>query len=659
MLSVPPRRFAASLVSRNGARTTSKRRRSERSVHSGECAFSTSESCEHDAADRVDRRRAGGRDGRRVGEQLGDLAGDADRQPEAAEQQVADGVAAADGAMAVGAASIVAGSIGGGSGASRSKSRNCSDICTPPSPSVIVWCIFCTSADLPPRRPSTTTNCHSGRVRSNGSSVSSVARSSSWRSVPGLGRAMWRTWWSMSKSGSSTHIGAERLTGAGCTRQRSRGHVPDRPLHAAPAGGRSPAGGRGSTRCRTSTRGSGSFSRRHIRPSASLILRSCAGRSATAAILPHGNRTASVAVQRSRHTAEIGDRDATTDAHGDGDDGRHWWWRSRPRPRRAAAWSARTGRSSSCARPRWPPYSDGVERYVTAFQFTGEGESVGSIVPLPDVPTSVERGGDWTLQRLALEVAPALDDAASAATAAPTAAADVEILLETEIDALDITVLRGGGDEVGAWALDNGFLLVARRPRGARLLRPPQPGVHGRQVRRGARRRARARAPATARRSWRRSRPTTRGCRCASSASASTPSQRVEADVFLLTDERARAARRRARPAPRAQRGGVRGRCSPTSAPTSAWSGCRTTCGCRTCSSTPPPATSTTTSPSSADPEPRAVDHRRRRRPGVGGAGAGGRLGDPAVAARRRAGGRPRPSWRARRAAAARSGVVR
>ena len=51
-------------------------------------------------------------------------------------------------------------------------------------------------------------------------------------------------------------------------------------------------------------------------------------------------------------------------------------------------------------------YHDGVERYVTSFEFTGEGESVGSIVPLPDVPTTVERGGDWTLQRLALEVAP-------------------------------------------------------------------------------------------------------------------------------------------------------------------------------------------------------------------------------------------------------------
>ena len=46
-------------------------------------------------------------------------------------------------------------------------------------------------------------------------------------------------------------------------------------------------------------------------------------------------------------------------------------------------------------------YHDGVERYVTSFEFTGEGEEVGSIVPLPDVPTEVVRGGDWTLQRLA------------------------------------------------------------------------------------------------------------------------------------------------------------------------------------------------------------------------------------------------------------------
>ena len=54
-------------------------------------------------------------------------------------------------------------------------------------------------------------------------------------------------------------------------------------------------------------------------------------------------------------------------------------------------------------------YHDGVERYVTSFQFTGEGEEVGSIIPLPDVPTNVARGGDWTLQRLVREVTPQLE----------------------------------------------------------------------------------------------------------------------------------------------------------------------------------------------------------------------------------------------------------
>ncbi|HUH08051.1 MAG TPA: DUF2330 domain-containing protein [Egibacteraceae bacterium] len=109
-------------------------------------------------------------------------------------------------------------------------------------------------------------------------------------------------------------------------------------------------------------------------------------------------------------------------------------------------------------------YSDGVERYVTAFEFSGEGESVGSIVPLPDVPTSVERGGDWTLQRLALEVAPPVTDDGASFAAEAEDRGGVEIILETEIDALDITVLSGGGDEVGRWALDNGFFLPPDAP---------------------------------------------------------------------------------------------------------------------------------------------------------------------------------------------------
>ncbi|MDP1819577.1 MAG: DUF2330 domain-containing protein [Acidimicrobiales bacterium] len=108
-------------------------------------------------------------------------------------------------------------------------------------------------------------------------------------------------------------------------------------------------------------------------------------------------------------------------------------------------------------------FHDGVERYVTSFEFTGEGEEVGSIIPLPDVPTEVVRGGDWTLQRLAQEVAPPAGAEAAALTSG-RATADAEVVLETKIDALDITVLRGGGVEVGRWATEHGFLLTPDAP---------------------------------------------------------------------------------------------------------------------------------------------------------------------------------------------------
>jgi hypothetical protein len=108
-------------------------------------------------------------------------------------------------------------------------------------------------------------------------------------------------------------------------------------------------------------------------------------------------------------------------------------------------------------------YHDGVERYVTSFAFTGEGEEVGSIVPLPDVPTKVERGGSWTLQRLEQEVAPPAPKVAFAEDSSGAAGAP-DVLLETKIDALDITILRGGGDEVGTWALQHGFFLTPDAP---------------------------------------------------------------------------------------------------------------------------------------------------------------------------------------------------
>jgi len=109
-------------------------------------------------------------------------------------------------------------------------------------------------------------------------------------------------------------------------------------------------------------------------------------------------------------------------------------------------------------------YHDGVERYVTSFEFSGQGKEVGSIVPLPGVPTKVERAGDWTLQRLEREVAPPVRAEFDAAQKSLAAAAPAEVLLQTKVDALDITVLRGGGTAVGKWATSHGFLLTPDAP---------------------------------------------------------------------------------------------------------------------------------------------------------------------------------------------------
>jgi hypothetical protein len=104
-----------------------------------------------------------------------------------------------------------------------------------------------------------------------------------------------------------------------------------------------------------------------------------------------------------------------------------------------------------------------VEHYVTSFEFAGGEGEFGSIVPLPGVPTDVVRGGDWTLQRLVLETSPP-DLAFRALDAAEAVRAGAEVLLETKIDALEITILRGGGDEVGLWAADHGFRLPPDAP---------------------------------------------------------------------------------------------------------------------------------------------------------------------------------------------------
>src|SRR5687767_14009589 len=81
-------------------------------------------------------------------------------------------------------------------------------------------------------------------------------------------------------------------------------------------------------------------------------------------------------------------------------------------------------------------YHDGIEHYVTGFEFAGTGGKFGSIIPLPDVPTRVIKGGDWTLQRLQIETQPqpVFDSFRVQSEAAPVALG-AKVLLEAEIDA--------------------------------------------------------------------------------------------------------------------------------------------------------------------------------------------------------------------------------
>ena len=109
-------------------------------------------------------------------------------------------------------------------------------------------------------------------------------------------------------------------------------------------------------------------------------------------------------------------------------------------------------------------YHDGVEHYVTAFKFQGGGGAFGSITPLPGVPSSVEKGGDWTLQRLIQETDPPQRSLFDGAFLGAAAAPGAEELMKVRIDALDVTVLKGGAAAVGQWATDHGFRLPPDAP---------------------------------------------------------------------------------------------------------------------------------------------------------------------------------------------------
>jgi Uncharacterized protein conserved in bacteria (DUF2330) len=110
-------------------------------------------------------------------------------------------------------------------------------------------------------------------------------------------------------------------------------------------------------------------------------------------------------------------------------------------------------------------YHDGVEHYLTSFSYSGGGARFGAITPLPGVPSDVRKGGEWSLQRLVLETQPQLEALAAGDSAAGArAAAPAEVLLKTRVDALDVTILRGGGKAVGDWARKHGFGLSVDAP---------------------------------------------------------------------------------------------------------------------------------------------------------------------------------------------------
>jgi uncharacterized protein DUF2330 len=109
-------------------------------------------------------------------------------------------------------------------------------------------------------------------------------------------------------------------------------------------------------------------------------------------------------------------------------------------------------------------YHNGVEHYVTSFQFAGGSGQFGSLIPLPGIPDKVEKGGAWTLQRLIRETTPVRLDFNVRSAQSAGLADKAAVLMEVRIDALDITVLKGGGAEVGQWATEHGFRLPPAAP---------------------------------------------------------------------------------------------------------------------------------------------------------------------------------------------------
>ena len=179
-------------------------------------------------------------------------------------------------------------------------------------------------------------------------------------------------------------------------------------------------------------------------------------------------------------------------------------------------------------------YHDGVEHYVTAFQFAGGGGGeFGSLVPLPGVPTSVERGGDWTLQRLVRETDPFRDVVFLQAPAAERRRGrDIE---GADRRSTSPSCAAAGNEVVGEWATEHGFRLPPDAPEVLDFYATRSP-IFLAAVFDGDAAISRASRSATGRPCTSRSRPTTR-VPLRILGLGKTGAERVEADVYLLTDD--------------------------------------------------------------------------------------------------------------------------
>lgn len=101
-------------------------------------------------------------------------------------------------------------------------------------------------------------------------------------------------------------------------------------------------------------------------------------------------------------------------------------------------------------------WHNGVEHYLTSFAYQGSASDVGWIVPLPAIPEKIEDGGAWALQRLDRESHPQRFDLREPVAASAGAA---QVIEQVQIEALNVTIIKGSGKEIVAWAVQNGFSL--------------------------------------------------------------------------------------------------------------------------------------------------------------------------------------------------------